>query len=38
VLVSDGVQTEGNLSRTLADLKARGVAVDVLPIGLHLQQ
>jgi uncharacterized membrane protein/Mg-chelatase subunit ChlD len=32
VLVSDGVQTEGNLSRTLADLKARGVAVDVLPI------
>lgn len=32
VLISDGVQTEGNLSRTLADLKARGVAVDVLPI------
>ncbi|MBS0202410.1 MAG: VWA domain-containing protein [Planctomycetes bacterium] len=32
VLISDGVQTEGNLSRTLADLKARGIAVDVLPI------
>ncbi len=32
VLISDGVQTEGNLSRTLADLKVRGVAVDVLPI------
>lgn len=32
VLISDGVQTEGNLSRILDDLKARGVAVDVLPI------
>ena len=32
VLISDGVQTEGNLTRTLADLKARGIAVDVLPI------
>lgn len=32
VLISDGVQTEGSLSRTLSDLKARGVAVDVLPI------
>lgn len=32
VLISDGVQTEGNLSRTLADLKSRGIAVDVLPI------
>jgi len=32
VLISDGVQTEGNLSRTLDDLKSRGVAVDVLPI------
>jgi uncharacterized membrane protein len=32
VLISDGVQTEGNLSRTLADLKSRGVSVDVLPI------
>ena len=32
VLVSDGVATEGNLSRVLGDLKSRGVAVDVLPI------
>ena len=32
VLVSDGVATEGNLSRMLGDLKSRGVAVDVLPI------
>ena len=32
VLISDGVQTEGTLSRILDDLKARGVAVDVLPI------
>ncbi len=32
VLISDGVQTEGNLSRILDDLKGRGVAVDVLPI------
>jgi len=32
VLISDGVQTEGNLSRTLGDLKSRGIAVDVLPI------
>lgn len=32
VVISDGVQTEGNLSRVLDDLKARGVAVDVLPV------
>lgn len=32
VLISDGVQTEGTLSRILDDLKSRGVAVDVLPI------
>ena len=32
VLISDGVQTEGNLSRILDDLKGRGVAVEVLPI------
>ena len=32
VLISDGVQTEGNLSRVLGDLKSRGVAVDVMPI------
>ena len=32
ILISDGVQTEGDLTRTLADLKSRGIAVDVLPI------
>lgn len=32
VLISDGTRTEGNLSRVLDDLKARGVSVDVLPI------
>jgi uncharacterized membrane protein/Mg-chelatase subunit ChlD len=32
VLVSDGVQTEGNLSELLDELKARGIPVDVLPI------
>lgn len=32
VLISDGVQTEGSLTRMLADLKSRGIVVDVLPI------
>jgi uncharacterized membrane protein len=32
VLISDGNQTEGNLSETLAELKSRDVPVDVLPI------
>jgi uncharacterized membrane protein len=32
VLISDGMQTEGNLSRIVDDLKAKGVTVDVLPI------
>lgn len=32
VVISDGVQTEGNLSRVLDDLKSRGIAVDVLPV------
>ena len=32
ILISDGVQTEGSLTRTLGDLKSRGIAVDVLPI------
>jgi uncharacterized membrane protein len=32
VLISDGVQTEGNLSGVLDELKARGIPVDVLPI------
>jgi len=37
VLISDGVQTEGSLTRTLGDLKARGVAVDVLAIDYAYQ-
>lgn len=32
VVISDGVETAGNLSRVLDDLKSRGIAVDVLPI------
>ncbi len=32
VLVSDGTATEGSLTRILDELKARGIAVDVLPI------
>ncbi|OGV75032.1 MAG: hypothetical protein A3K19_14795 [Lentisphaerae bacterium RIFOXYB12_FULL_65_16] len=32
VLISDGTQTEGNYAGVLADLKARRVPVDVLPI------
>jgi uncharacterized membrane protein len=32
VLISDGMQTEGDLSKIVSDLKARGITVDVLPI------
>ncbi len=32
VLISDGMQTEGNLSKVVDDLKAKGITVDVLPI------
>jgi uncharacterized membrane protein len=32
VLISDGVETEGDLGSVLDDLKARGIPVDVLPI------
>jgi uncharacterized membrane protein len=32
VLVSDGVETEGNVAGILDDLKSRHVAVDVLPV------
>jgi len=31
-LISDGMQTEGDLSKIVSDLKARGITVDVLPI------
>ncbi len=32
VLISDGVQTEGNLSRVLDDLRSRKIPVDVVPL------
>ncbi len=32
VLVSDGTETEGDISEILKDLKARNIAVDVMPI------
>ena len=37
VLISDGVQTEGNLASVLDDLKARGIQVDVLPAQYDLK-
>jgi len=37
VLISDGVQTEGNLGGVLDDLKARGITVDVLPAQYELK-
>ena len=37
VLVSDGVETEGNVAGILDDLKSRNVAVDVLPIQYEYQ-
>jgi uncharacterized membrane protein len=38
VLVTDGVETEGNVSGVLDDLKARHVAVDVLPVQYEYQK
>jgi uncharacterized membrane protein len=38
VLVSDGVETEGNVAGVLDDLKSRHVAVDVLPIQYEYPQ
>ena len=32
VLISDGTETQGNLTPVLDELKSRGIAVDVLPI------
>ena len=32
VLISDGVPTEGTMSRVLDEMKARGIAVDVVPV------
>ena len=36
VLISDGMQTEGDLSKIVGDLKARGISVDVLPIAFSI--
>lgn len=38
VLVSDGVMTEGPLAETLGELKSRGIAVDVLPVGYSYEE
>ncbi|MBS0264869.1 MAG: VWA domain-containing protein [Planctomycetes bacterium] len=38
VLISDGMQTEGDLSKILGDLKARGISVDVLPIQFNINE
>jgi len=32
VLISDGTSTEGNVSKRLDELRARGISVDVLPV------
>ena len=37
VLISDGVETEGNVRGILDDLKARHIAVDVLPVQYDYQ-
>lgn len=37
VLITDGNETEGNLSAVLDDLKSRKIAVDVLPVGFDFQ-
>lgn len=38
VLISDGNETEGNVLPMLDSLKARGIAVDVLPVGFNLDK
>jgi Ca-activated chloride channel homolog len=38
VLMSDGSQTEGSLSRILDDLKSRQIAVDVIPIQYNFDE
>ncbi len=38
VLLSDGNETEGNVTAQLDELKARGIAVDVLPVGFDFQK
>ena len=36
VLISDGMQTEGDLSKIVGDLRSRGISVDVLPIAFSI--
>jgi uncharacterized membrane protein len=38
VLVSDGNETEGSVLPVLDELKSRGIAVDVLPVGFDLEK
>lgn len=38
VLISDGNETEGSVLPVLDDLKSRGIAVDVLPVGFNLDK
>jgi len=38
VLVTDGNETDGSVNATLDELKARGIAVDVLPIGFEFEK
>ena len=37
VLISDGIETEGNLGPVVEDLKARGITIDVLPVEYDLR-
>jgi uncharacterized membrane protein len=38
VLISDGNETDGSASAMLDDLKSRGIAVDVLPVGFEYEK
>ena len=38
VLISDGNETDGNVLATLDELKSRGIAVDVLPVGFDFSK
>ncbi len=38
VLISDGTETAGDVTPVLDQLNARGIAVDVLPVQMHLEK
>jgi hypothetical protein len=38
VLISDGNETDGNVAASLDELKSRGIAVDVLPVGFAYEK